>query len=187
MTGHGRRTNWRKLVIAMIDCRTYIAFMDNAESPERTELLRSLTATIVSAAVRNTAIEDLSGLIRSVYATLDKLGQPDPVKATLVPAVPVKRSVFPDYIVCLEDGKIFTSLKRHLQSAYNLTPAEYRARWGLPKDYPMVAPNYAQRRSELARTMGLGRKASPSITEDAPQEPPITKIPEVRSGRSKSV
>ena len=85
-------------------------------------------------------------------------GQQEETQAELVPAVPVRKSVTPDTIICLEDGKKFKSLKRHLRTTYNLTPEEYRAKWNLPHDYPMVAPNYAKARSELAKTMGLGQQ-----------------------------
>lgn len=124
--------------------------------------LLELTAEIVSAHVSNNAFaaEGLPGLIREVYAALESVGQPAPEPEKLQPAVPIKRSVFPDYIVCLEDGKKLKMLKRHLQSAYGMTPEQYRERWGLPSDYPMVAPNYAERRSTLAREIGLGRKIS---------------------------
>lgn len=124
--------------------------------------LLDLTAQIVSAHVSNNsfASEGLPALIRDVYAALESAGQAAPEQEKLQPAVPIKRSVFPDYIVCLEDGKKLKMLKRHLQSAYGMTPEQYRERWGLPTDYPMVAPNYAERRSTLAREIGLGRKIS---------------------------
>jgi predicted transcriptional regulator len=126
------------------------------------DLLR-LTAQIVSAHCSNNTVEAdaLPALINQVHRALAGVGGPEvvePEKPT--PAVPVKRSVFPDYIVCLEDGKKLKMLKRHLQSAYGMTPDEYRTRWGLPPDYPMVAPNYAAVRSALAREIGLGRKAA---------------------------
>ncbi|GBR01493.1 MucR family transcriptional regulator [Acetobacter oeni] len=124
--------------------------------------LLELTAEIVSAHVANNsfAADGLPALIRDVYAALEAAGQAVPEPEKLQPAVPIKRSVFPDYIVCLEDGKKLKMLKRHLQSAYGMTPDQYRERWGLPSDYPMVAPNYAERRSTLAREIGLGRKIS---------------------------
>jgi predicted transcriptional regulator len=130
------------------------------------DLLR-LTAQIVSAHCSNNAVEAdaLPALIEQVHRALAAVGTPDvvePEKPT--PVVPVKRSIFPDYIVCLEDGKKLKMLKRHLQSAYGMTPDEYRARWSLPPDYPMVAPNYAAVRSALAREIGLGRKG-PAIAE----------------------
>ena len=122
-----------------------------------------LTADIVSAFVTNNKVEqgELSNLIEKVHLALVKApaAAAEPEKPNLVPAVPIKKSVTPDYIISLEDGKKFKSLKRHLKSSYNLTPEEYRAKWGLPRDYPMVAPNYAKARSDLAKKMGLGRKS----------------------------
>ena len=118
-----------------------------------------LTAQIVSAHLgnNNVASEALPALINSVYASLSGAGHVavEPVRPE--PAVPVKKSVFADYIICLEDGKKLKMLKRHLRSTYNMTPDEYRAKWGLPADYPMVAPNYAQQRSAFAKKIGLGR------------------------------
>ena len=125
--------------------------------------LLGLTGQIVSAYVSKNVISasDLPALISSVHQSLATLGQPqasvEPA-ADLKPAVPVKKSVTADYIVCLEDGKKLKMLKRHLSSSYGLTPDEYRAKWGLPPDYPMVAPNYAKARSELAVKIGLGKK-----------------------------
>lgn len=119
-----------------------------------------LTAQIVSAHVSNNSIspESLPGLIQEVYRTLSGVGrEPAPVDK-LIPAVPIKKSVFADHIVCLEDGKKLKMLKRHLKTAYNMTPEQYRERWGLPADYPMVAPNYAKHRSSLAKQIGLGTK-----------------------------
>ena len=121
-----------------------------------------LTASIVAAYVSHHTVPqpDLRGLIRDVYATLAAVchGTPSVPREEPKPAVPVKRSVTQDYIVCLEDGKKFKSLKRHLRSHYNLSPEEYREKWGLPADYPMVAPNYAEARSQLAKKMGLGTR-----------------------------
>ena len=128
--------------------------------------LLGLTGEIVSAYVSKNAIpvSDIPALIGSVHQSLASLGLPQgpaEAPADLKPAVPVKKSVTPDYIVCLEDGKKLKMLKRHLNTAYGLTPDEYRSKWGLPSDYPMVAPNYAKSRSEMAVTIGLGRsKAS---------------------------
>lgn len=122
-----------------------------------------LTAHIVSAYVENNKVPatGLPELIASVNASILALNQPveAPVEVQQ-PAVNPKRSVLPDYIICLEDGKKFKSLKRHLAVHFGLTPEEYRAKWGLPADYPMVAPNYAAARSALAKTLGLGRKAA---------------------------
>lgn len=131
---------------------------------ERTERngLVELTADIVSAYVSNNTVVtgDLPAVIGDVYEALNKASARanQPAKEELKPAVPVKKSVAPDYIVCLEDGKKFKSLKRHLRTHYNLTPEEYREKWGLPHDYPMVAPNYAAARSALAKKMGLGQR-----------------------------
>lgn len=128
-----------------------------------------LVADIVSAYVSNNTIAaaDVPALIASVHGALNQVatGTVEEPAPELKPAVPVKKSITPDAIVCLEDGKAFKSLKRHLATKYNMTPDEYRARWGLPKDYPMVAPNYAAARSALAKTMGLGqgrRKPEPA-------------------------
>ncbi len=124
--------------------------------------LLELTASIVSAYIGNhtVLVPEMSNLIRHVYATLnsvdvdiDSVPREDPR-----PAISIKRSVTADYLVCLEDGKKFKSLKRHLRSHYNLSPEEYRDKWGLPHDYPMVAPNYAEARSQLAKKMGLGTR-----------------------------
>ena len=138
------------------------------------QTILTLTAQIVSAHVSNNSVssEALPDLIRHVHQALSGVGQPVAEPEKLQPAVPVKRSVFPDYIVCLEDGKKLKMLKRHLQSAYSMTPDQYRERWGLPSDYPMVAPNYAERRSALARQIGLGRKdgGRPVDDEPAPEE-----------------
>jgi predicted transcriptional regulator len=122
-----------------------------------------LAAQIVSAHVSNNTVEasTLPSLIQEVYKALIGLkgvvGELA-VSEKPVPAVPIKKSVFADYIVCLEDGKKLKMLKRHLQSSYNMTPDQYRERWGLPREYPMVAPSYAERRSDLAKEIGLGRK-----------------------------
>ncbi len=120
-----------------------------------------LAADIVSAYVSNNSVPvaDIPGLISSVHAALNGMVETAPVKAEpAVPAVSVKKSITPDFIICLEDGKKFKSLKRHLRTTYDMTPEDYRAKWGLPRDYPMVAPNYAAARSELAKTMGLGQQ-----------------------------
>lgn len=142
---------------------------ENVES--KSDNLINLTVDVVSAYVSNNpvSVADLPSLIGQVHAALkvrmdrateDKL-------APLTPAVPIKKSVTSDYIICLDDGKKFKSLKRHLSTHYGLSPDEYRAKWGLPADYPMVAPNYAAARSALAKTMGLGRKR-----EEAPKPAP---------------
>lgn len=129
---------------------------DVASDPD----MLGLTAQIVSAHVSNNSVapDALPALIQEVYRTLTGVGK-EPVQADKPqPAVPVKKSVFPDHIVCLEDGKKLKMLKRHLKTAYNMSPEQYRERWGLPSDYPMVAPNYARHRSSLAKKIGLGTK-----------------------------
>ena len=140
----------------------------------------SLAAQIVSAHVaRNSVpIEELPALIQSVYTTLAQAGSPVVEAERPQPAVPVKKSVFPDYIVCLDDGKKLKMLKRHLQTRYGLTPDQYREKWNLPRDYPMVAPNYAEKRSALAKSIGLGRK--PAATAQTETEAPA------RRGRKKA-
>ena len=120
-----------------------------------------LAARIVSAYVRNhsVAVGDLPGLIHDVHQALVRVARgTDASRAPQKPAVSPRRSVTPEYIVCLEDGKKFKSLRRHLQSQYAMSPEQYREKWGLPADYPMVAPNYAATRSALAKKMGLGRQ-----------------------------
>jgi predicted transcriptional regulator len=128
-----------------------------------------LTADIVSAYVGNNPLpaSGLPDLIASVSASVRKLAGGGAVKesAPLAPAVNPKRSVFPDHIVCLEDGKKFKSLKRHLSTHYDMTPEQYREKWNLPRDYPMVAPGYAAARSALAKKMGLGRKSKAAEME----------------------
>ncbi len=122
----------------------------------------ALTTTIVAAYVGHNTLDTpaIDGVIRSVFTTLSSLSGVAlvVVQDELKPAVAVKRSVTAEYLVCLEDGKKFKSLKRHLRSHYNLSPEEYREKWGLPRDYPMVAPNYAEARSRLAKKMGLGTR-----------------------------
>jgi predicted transcriptional regulator len=127
--------------------------------------LTRITAEMVSAFLSNNQVmaQDIPALIRSVHQTVSELQSgvieaPLSAVTTAKPAVPVKRSVTDEYIVCLEDGLKFKSLKRHLRSSYGLTPEQYRAKWGLPHDYPMVAPKYAEHRSRLAKAIGLGRK-----------------------------
>jgi predicted transcriptional regulator len=120
-----------------------------------------MTADIVAAYVSNNSIAatDLPALIQNVHKALSGVNlPPEPVEvAAKEPAVSLKRSITPDYLVCLEDGRKFKSLKRHLRTKYNMSPEDYRAKWGLSKDYPMVAPNYAKARSDLAKQMGLGQ------------------------------
>ncbi len=122
--------------------------------------LLGLTAQIISAHVSNNAVtpDILPTLIQDVYRTLAGVGQAPVARDKPQPAVPARKSVFPDHIICLEDGKKLKMLKRHLKTAYGMTPEQYRERWGLPADYPMVAPDYASHRSSLAKKIGLGTK-----------------------------
>lgn len=140
---------------------------------ESTNLIE-LTADIVSAYVSNNPVPvaSLPDLIASVNLSLSKVGQPvEPERPVLTPAVNPKKSVYPDYIICLDDGKKFKSLKRHLATHYGLTPDEYRVKWDLGRDYPMVAPNYAAQRSALAKSSGLGRKpAQKALARKAPSQ-----------------
>ena len=132
-----------------------------SDSPTSREL-PTLTTQIVAAYVSNNPVPvgELPSLIRQVHSALVNVGAPAEISAERPqPAVPVKRSVTPDYIICLEDGKKLKMLKRHLKTAFNMTPEEYRERWELPADYPMVAPNYATQRSKLAKQIGLGTRA----------------------------
>lgn len=125
------------------------------------EMLITLTSDIVAAHVSNNSVEveEVPALISKVYGALAGLGEAATIEEKLPePAVSIRSSVKPDYIVCLEDGKKLKMLKRHLMTHYNMTPEDYRARWNLPADYPMVAPNYAEKRRDLAKKIGLGRK-----------------------------
>ncbi len=128
------------------------------EDEQRRELLQH-TSTIVAAHVANNPIAaaELPSVIATVHQALATLGPEEPAPKPR-PAVPIKQSVTPDYIICLEDGKKQKMLKRHLKTAHSMSPDEYRERWGLPRDYPLVSPNYAKRRSQLAKKIGLGRK-----------------------------
>jgi predicted transcriptional regulator len=148
--------------------------------------LMPLVAEIVSAHVSRNDVspQGISEAIKSVYATLNAVTAGSASEATggstapspgQHPAVPIGKSVFPDYIICLEDGKRMKMLKRHLKTSYDLTPEEYRERWGLPGNYPMVAPNYVERRSELARENGLGRKPGSTVS--------VTRVKEGVSGK----
>src|SRR6476619_5098812 len=148
------------------------------EAGEQQGLLSLTTEIVVAFAGHNTvATSDLPGLIGTVYEALRSAGAVEAEKPAeaLVPAVPIKKSVTPEYIVCLEDGKKLKMLKRHLATSYDMTPAAYRQRWGLPADYPMVAPAYAAQRSELAKTIGLGRKRVEAIPQPEPE--PVAQKP----------
>jgi predicted transcriptional regulator len=127
---------------------------------DKSELIE-MTAEIVAAYVENNSLAtgDLPGLIQSVHRALASVssGAEPAAAAPKEPAVAIRRSITPDHLICLEDGRKFKSLKRHLRTKYNMSPEDYRAKWGLAKDYPMVAPNYAKARSELAKQMGLGQ------------------------------
>jgi predicted transcriptional regulator len=134
--------------------------MDATQDDMKATLI-TLTSDIVSAHVSNNSVpgNDLPSLIANIYDAFARLGNNAPVAEALPePAVSIRSSVKPDYIVCLEDGKKLKMLKRHLMTHYNMTPEQYRTRWSLPADYPMVAPNYAEKRRELAKKIGLGRK-----------------------------
>jgi predicted transcriptional regulator len=130
-----------------------------SETDQTADVLE-LTAQIVSAHVSNNSVtpDALPSLINDVYRALTNVGSEPVVVDKPAPAVPIKKSIFPEYIICLEDGKKLKMLKRHLRTAYNMTPDEYRERWGLSADYPMVAPSYARHRSSLAKQIGLGTK-----------------------------
>ncbi len=158
-----------------------------------TDVLK-LTAKIISAHVGNNqvAADALPQLIQSVHRSLATVGTAEPAlpPAPLTPAVPIRKSVFPDYIVCLEDGAKMKMLKRYLQVRYGMTPGQYRHKWGLPADYPMVAPNYASHRSSLAKQAGLGRKPGSAAPErtNLPEEvekPDLPAEPPVKQGRAR--
>jgi predicted transcriptional regulator len=127
--------------------------------------LVELTAEIAAAYVENNAVPaaDLPALISSIHRALANIdAPPPPAEPVRTPAVSVRKSIGEDYLICLEDGRKFKSLKRHLRTKYNMSPEEYRAKWGLPRDYPMVAPSYAKARSDLAKQMGLGQGGRPA-------------------------
>jgi len=126
---------------------------------DRGSVLIELTARIVSAYVGNNTVQggDLPQLIENVHSSLIKLETGTPEKAQAKPAIAIKKSITDDYLICLEDGEKFRSLRRHLRSKYDMSPEQYREKWGLPYDYPMVAPSYARQRSHLAKKMGLGQ------------------------------
>jgi predicted transcriptional regulator len=160
-----------------------------ADEPDA-HALHSLTKEIVASFVGNNtvAVGDLPGIISSVFGALRSAVQPEaaPPAEAPVPAVPIKKSIGTDYLICLEDGRKVKILKRYLAVRYNLTPEQYRQRWGLPTSYPMVAPAYAARRSELARQFGLGRKPAVAVPEAAPVSAPTAPQPQQRRvGRRK--
>jgi predicted transcriptional regulator len=144
--------------------------------------VRRLTAQIIAAHVshNNVAPADLPALIGNVYTALQDLGRSaEPKLPRPIPAVPIKKSVTPDWIFCLENGRRLRMLKRHLRTAYGMSPDQYRERWGLASDYPMVAPNYAQQRSTMARSIGLGTR------RNAPNEQPIAVSASIKGSRSR--
>lgn len=149
-----------------------------AEKTSRDDLLR-MAVDVVAAYVSKNPLPagQIPEVIHTVYASLSSLDNVTPeVKPEAPrPAVPVRKSVTPDYIVCLEDGKKLKMLKRHLRTTYNMTPDEYRAKWGLAPDYPMVAPNYAAQRSDFAKKIGLGRKAAEPEEKRSPRKARIAK------------
>ena len=181
----GPRTRRIPLFIEFQDCCAIVAeakveFM----SDEVAAGILSLTAQIVSAHVSKNRVETetLPSLIQAVYRSLSTAGDAEAAPAPAqTPAVPIKKSVFPDHIVCLEDGKKLKMLKRHLQTGYGLSPDAYRAKWDLPRDYPMVAPNYAAIRSGLAKRIGLGRKPALALGP----EPGVQTLPARRARGAK--
>ncbi|EFG85958.1 transcriptional regulator [Novacetimonas hansenii] len=146
--------------------------------------LHVLTTDIVASFLSSNSLptEQIPELIHQVYNALTSVEDKQEVSSVLTPAVPIKKSVFPDYIICLEDGKKLKMLKRHLMTAFGMTPADYRTKWGLPSNYPMVAPAYGEQRSKLAKEIGLGKKEAEEI-EPQGELIPVTKIPEVKRGR----
>ena len=157
-------------------------------SDQTSQQILNITARIVAAHLGNNQVDAsaIPSLIQSVYRTVSSVDAPEPEAViALQPAVPVKKSVFPDFIVCLEDGKKLKMLKRHLHTSYGMTPADYRTKWSLPRDYPMVAPNYASTRSVLAKQIGLGRKILADTVEPEIAEPEEAKITVVKARRAR--
>ena len=150
------------------------------EFEKQDDALLSLTAEMVMAYVSNNPLPsaELTDLIASVHTSLVSLARSEATASNAEPqkpAVPIKKSVTPDFIISLEDGKKFKSLKRHLQTKYGMTPGEYREKWNLPSDYPMVAPRYSEERSQLAKNLGLGRKPQPKAKTNQPKAKPARK------------
>jgi predicted transcriptional regulator len=158
------KTNHALIIRLTFKPRSDIVMTDIADKTNRDDLLR-MAVEVVAAYVSKNPLPagQIPEVIQTVYTSLASLegGQPEVKAEAPKPAVPVKRSVTPEHIICLEDGKKLKMLKRHLRTTYNMTPDEYRAKWGLAPDYPMVAPNYAAQRSDFAKKIGLGRKADP--------------------------
>lgn len=146
--------------------------MTEAQSPIAADLIEATTEIVAAYVGRNALsaldVPDLIAKVHVAFVGLSGAAGTAPTPEPLIPAVPIKKSITPDFLICLEDGKQFKSLKRHLSSHFSLTPDEYRAKWGLPADYPMVAPNYSQTRSSLAKSNGLGRKPGPVSAKAAP-------------------
>jgi predicted transcriptional regulator len=153
----------------------------SASSHATADETRRLTVQIVSAHVAHNSVAqaDLPTLIAQVYGALSSLGvaAEAPAPSRPEPAVSIRKSVTPEFLICLEDGKKLKMLKRHLSSAYGMTPEQYRERWGLPADYPMVAPNYAQQRSSLAKLIGLGRRPAAPVPAPTPAKAPRARKP----------
>ncbi|WP_121120161.1 MucR family transcriptional regulator [Croceibacterium ferulae] len=145
----------------------------NTVDNDQAETLIALTSDIVAAHVTNNRVEvaDLPTLIQNVFGALQGLGASEPVEERPEPAVSVRASIKPDYLVCLEDGKKMKMLKRYLMTQYGMTPDQYRQRWNLPSDYPMVAPEYAEKRRALAKDIGLGRKPGERPGQKSAQKP----------------
>ena len=155
---------------------------------QASQQILNITARIVAAHLGNNQVDAsaIPSLIQSVYRTVSSVDAPEPEAViALQPAVPVKKSVFPDFIICLEDGKKLKMLKRHLQTSYGLSPDAYRTKWSFPRDYPMVAPNYASTRSALAKQIGLGRKPLADTIEPEIAEPEEAKITVVKARRAR--
>ncbi len=163
---------------------------DPTTAPEPDTNFLRLTTQIVSAHIsaNPVAVDDLPELIQAVYRSLTTAGIPEAEPTALTPAVPIRKSVFPDYIVCLEDGRKLKMMKRHLHTSYGMTPAQYRQKWGLPSNYPMVAPNYASQRSSLAQQNGLGqsrwRHEQPNLAAEG-EQPEVSNDPPVTKGRAR--
>ena len=152
--------------------------MSDTDMISHEELLR-MTTEVAAAYFSNNTLPSLQlpEVIKTIHESLTSLrtGESTAPAEPPAPAVPIKKSVTPDYIICLEDGRKLKMLKRHLRTAFNMTPDDYRAKWALPPDYPMVAPNYAAQRSEFAKKIGLGRKAAEIIPEEKPVRRPRAK------------
>ena len=157
-------------------------------SDQASQQILNITVQIVTAHLENNQVDasEITSLIQSVYRSVSSVDAPEP-KAVIAmqPAVPVKKSVFPDFIICLEDGKTLKMLKRHLQTSYGPTPDAYRMKWGLPQDYPMAASNYASTCSALAKQIGLGRKTSAETVKPEIVEPDEAKITVVKARRAR--